>query len=62
MLRFQNGWILRKSLHDPQIPINIESDLEGGATALSKGYGFLESFEALEFRYNGRIYLEKLIK
>ena len=46
-----NGWILvRKSLHDPQIPINIESDLKGGATALRQQVmAFLESFEALEF-------------
>ena len=46
-----NGWILvRKSLHDPQIPINIESDLEGGATVLKQQVmAFLESFEALEF-------------
>ena len=45
-----NGWILvRKSLHDPQIPINIESDLEGGATYLKEQVMlFLESFEALE--------------
>jgi len=29
------GWILvRKSLHDPQIPINIESDVEGGTAPL----------------------------
>ncbi len=29
------GWILvRKSLHDPQIPINIESDAEGGTAPL----------------------------
>ena len=34
MLRFQtDGFLMRKSLHDPQIPINIESDIEGGATA-----------------------------
>ncbi len=30
-----DGWILvRKSLHDPQIPINIESDVEGGTAPL----------------------------
>jgi phosphomannomutase len=44
------GWILvRKSLHDPQMPINIESDLEGGATALKQQVvAFLAAFEALE--------------
>ena len=46
-----NGWILvRKSLHDPQIPVNIESDLEGVATVLKHQImAFLESFDALEF-------------
>jgi phosphomannomutase len=46
-----NGWILvRKSLHDPQMPINIESNLEGGATALKQQVvAFLAAFDALEF-------------
>jgi len=44
-----NGWILlRKSLHDPQLPINIESDVEGGAAKLKKDVlEFLHPFEAL---------------
>ena len=44
-----NGWLLmRKSLHDPQLPINIESDQEGGATRLKEELlVFLEPFEAL---------------
>jgi phosphomannomutase len=44
-----HGWILvRKSLHDPQIPINVESDLSGGATTLKKTLiRFLSSFDGL---------------
>lgn len=44
-----NGWLLmRKSLHDPQLPINIESDQEGGATRLKEELlVFLEPFEEL---------------
>ena len=44
-----NGWILlRKSLHDPQLPINIESEVEGGAVKLKKDVlEFLQPFEAL---------------
>jgi phosphomannomutase len=46
----ESGWVLvRKSLHDPQIPINIESDVEGGVAPLKaavlellKGYDGLK--------------------
>ena len=31
------GWmLLRKSLHDPIMPLNIESDVEGGCEAIRK--------------------------
>lgn len=45
----QNGWVLvRKSLHDPQIPINIESDESGGVAVLEKKVrGFLYEFDGL---------------
>jgi len=45
-----NGWILmRKSLHDPQIPINIESDVAGGVTPLKDTVmKFLSTYEALD--------------
>jgi phosphomannomutase len=45
----ENGWILvRKSLHDPQIPINIESDVVGGTAPLKeKVLGFLSGFDGL---------------
>ena len=44
-----NGWVLlRKSLHDPQLPINIESDLSGGVEPLAeKVRGFLSGFDGL---------------
>ena len=47
----ESGWILvRKSLHDPQIPINIESDLEGDTAVLkNKVVSFLSSFDGLRF-------------
>lgn len=45
-----NGWILmRKSLHDPQIPINIESDKKDGVKAIKKEViSFLKNFEYLK--------------
>ena len=44
------GWILlRKSLHNPQIPINIESDVAGGVEPLIKEVkAFLAAFDGLE--------------
>jgi phosphomannomutase len=46
----ESGWILlRKSLHDPQIPINIESDESGGLKPMAeKVKGFLSSFAELK--------------
>ncbi len=45
----EHGWVLlRKSLHDPQIPINIESDEIGGVAVLAeKVRGFLSAFDGL---------------
>ncbi|MDZ8117356.1 hypothetical protein [Pontiella agarivorans] len=45
-----NGWILvRKSLHDPQIPINIESDVVGGTKPLKAAVlECLSTFEGLQ--------------
>ena len=44
------GWILvRKSLHDPQMPINIESDNAGGVEPLKKAVvDFLSGFDGLK--------------
>lgn len=45
-----DGWFLvRMSLHDPVIPINIESDTEGGAKRIADQlYAFLGQFDGLE--------------
>jgi phosphomannomutase len=44
------GWVLmRKSLHDPQIPINIESDEAGGVAIMAeKVLDFLSGFDGLD--------------
>jgi phosphomannomutase len=46
----ENGWVLlRKSLHDPQMPINVESDVEGGVDAMVGPIrGFLSAFDGLK--------------
>jgi phosphomannomutase len=43
------GWaLLRKSLHDPQMPLNIESDEVGGVALIAQRmYSFLSGFEGL---------------
>ncbi len=45
-----DGWFLvRMSLHDPVIPMNIESDSQGGAKIIAdKLYAFLREFQGLE--------------
>ena len=45
-----NGWfLLRMSLHDPLMPLNIESDSEGGVLTIAKELaGFLASCEKLD--------------
>lgn len=46
---FGNGWFLiRKSLHDPVIPINIESDEKGGVEKINKVISdFLKSYDKI---------------
>lgn len=46
---FGSGWILlRKSLHDPQMPTNIESDIRGGVAQMKASVdGFLAGFDGL---------------
>jgi phosphomannomutase len=46
----EGGWILvRKSLHDPKIPINIESDHPGGVALLeAEVRAFLATFDGLQ--------------
>ena len=45
-----NGWfLLRLSLHDPLLPLNIESDEEGGAKIIAKELvKFIEKYDKLE--------------
>ncbi len=45
-----NGWfLLRMSLHDPLLPLNIESDSEGGVLAIAKELAcFLSGFDKLD--------------
>ncbi|MFC1468093.1 phosphomannomutase/phosphoglucomutase [Verrucomicrobiota bacterium] len=44
------GWaLLRKSLHDPQIPLNVESDEQGGTAVIAaKIQEFLSQFDGLD--------------
>ncbi len=44
------GWFLvRLSLHDPLIPVNIESDIEGGAKQIAiKLYEFIKNYDKLD--------------
>ena len=46
----EKGWfLLRLSLHDPVIPLNIESDLEGGVEIIAKQLvDFFSSIENLD--------------
>ncbi len=45
-----NGWaLLRKSLHDPKMPLNIESDDAGGVSLIAKRiHQFLSQFDGLD--------------
>ena len=45
-----NGWfLLRLSLHDPLLPLNIESDEKGGNLIMAKElYNFLKSYDKLD--------------
>ncbi len=46
----KEGWfLLRMSLHDPVMPLNVESTDEGGTdTALALIYSFMEGFDGIE--------------
>ena len=48
----ENGWLLlRLSLHDPVIPINIESNVAGGVQKIAaRLLQFLENFESLDLK------------
>lgn len=55
-----NGWfLLRLSVHDPIIPVNIESDSEGGAKIIAHQlYSFVSKYELLDSEPFGK-YLEE---
>ena len=46
-----NGWfLLRLSLHDPLLPLNVESNVVGGAKIIaSKLYEFIKNYDKLDF-------------
>ena len=45
-----NGWfLLRLSLHDPLLPLNIESSIEGGAKIIAGELaGFIANYDKLD--------------
>ena len=47
----ENGWfLLRKSLHDPVMPLNVESDIHGGVHLIvQRLQQQLESFTGLDY-------------
>jgi len=47
---YEKGWfLLRLSLHDPMMPLNIESDVEGGVKAIASGLvKWLKEFKYLD--------------
>ena len=46
----KDGWfLLRLSLHDPLLPLNIESNKVGGAKLIAKElYEFIKTFDSLD--------------
>lgn len=49
-IEVDGGWmLLRLSVHDPIMPLNIESDYEGGVKALAeKFYDFIKDFDGID--------------
>lgn len=49
----EDGWcLLRMSLHEPVMPLNVESDSEGGATAILNSLkDFIKSHDGLELNF-----------
>ena len=49
-IEVDGGWmLLRLSVHDPIMPLNIESDYEGGVKVLAeKFYDFIKSFDGID--------------
>ena len=49
-INFPDGWcLLRKSLHDPILPMNMASDKAGGCDAIKNAMGsFLKKYDELD--------------
>ena len=49
-INFPNGWcLLRKSLHDPILPMNMAADEAGGCAAIKETMAaFLENYDGLD--------------
>lgn len=54
-INFPEGWcLLRKSLHDPILPMNIAADREGGCSEIAAVVGnFLSSYDGLDLSVMG---------
>lgn len=57
----EDGWFLvRMSLHDPVIPINIESNVVGGAKEIAfKLYSILDNYDHLDLSGFDKVFLSK---
>lgn len=58
----EQGWfLLRLSLHDPVIPINIESDVKGGVREIAmKVYSILDNYDYLDLSGFDKVFVSKL--
>lgn len=58
----EQGWFLvRLSLHDPVIPINIESDTKGGVREIAmKVYSILDNYDHLDLSGFDKVFISKL--
>lgn len=58
----EQGWFLiRLSLHDPVMPINIESDVKGGVREIAmKVYSILDNYDYLDLSGFDKVFVSKL--
>lgn len=58
----EQGWfLLRLSLHDPVMPINIESDVKGGVREIAmKVYSILDNYDYLDLSGFDKVFVSKL--
>lgn len=57
----EDGWFLiRMSLHDPVIPINVESNVKGGTKEIAfKIYSILDNYDHLDLSGFDKVFLQK---